>query len=87
MVEGFEDRFVFGEFSEEPGLIGEFVGQTHGLQSGYTFTFLDDRTFSPAIFAAYYRFLADRPHVWPCVTFSNHDVTRTVTRYGGGKAQ
>jgi alpha-glucosidase len=85
VVEGFEDRFVFGEFSEEPGLIGEFVGHTHGLQSGYTFTFLDDRTFNPAIFAAYYRFLADRPHVWPCVTFSNHDVMRTVTRYGGGK--
>ncbi|BCW89373.1 Oligo-1,6-glucosidase [Alphaproteobacteria bacterium SO-S41] len=85
VVEGFEDRFVFGEFSEEPGLIGEFVGATHGLQSGYTFTFLDDRSFSPQIFAAYYRFLADRPHVWPCVTFSNHDVVRTVTRYGGGK--
>ena len=78
VVENFEDRFVFGEFSEEPGLIGEFVGQTHGLHSGYTFTFLDDRTYSPAIFAAYYRFLKDRPHVWPCVTFSNHDVARAV---------
>lgn len=85
VVEGFDDRFVFGEFSEEPGLIGEFVGQTHGLQSGYTFTFLDDRSYSPAIFAAYYRFLKERPHVWPCVTFSNHDVARTLSRYGGGK--
>lgn len=85
VIEGFDDRFAFGEFSEEPGLIGEYVGQTHGLQSGYTFTFLDDRTFNPQIFAAYYRFLKERPHVWPCVTFSNHDVTRTVTRYGGGK--
>lgn len=85
VVEGFEDKFVFGEFSEEPGLIGEFVGSSHGLHSGYTFTFLDDRSFSPQIFAAYYRFLKERPHVWPCVTFSNHDVMRTVTRYGGGK--
>ena len=85
VVEGFEDRFVFGEFSEEPGLIGEFVGATHGLQSGYTFTFLDDHSFSPSIFAAYYRFLNERPHVWPCVAFSNHDVSRTVSRYGGGK--
>ncbi len=85
VVEGFENRFVFGEFSEEPGLIGEFCGATHGLQSGYTFTFLDDHTFSPSIFAAYYRFLKDRPHVWPCVTFSNHDVSRTLSRYGGGK--
>lgn len=81
----YEDRFVFGEFSEEPNLIGEFVGETHGLQSGYTFTFLDDHSFTPQIFAAYYRFLKERPHVWPCVTFSNHDVMRTVTRYGGGK--
>ena len=52
VVQAFPDRFVFGEFSEEPHLIGEYVGTDHGLHSGYTFTFLDDRTFSPQIFAA-----------------------------------
>lgn len=85
IADGFEGRFVFGEFSEEPERIGEYAGDTHGLHSGYTFTFLEDRSFKPERFAAYYRFLAERPHVWPCVTFSNHDVPRTVTRYGGGK--
>ncbi len=81
----FDDRFVFGEFSEEPSMIGEYAGAEHGLHSGYTFTFLEDRSFKPARFAEYYRFLESRPQVWPCVTFSNHDVPRAVTRYGGAK--
>ncbi len=82
VVDGYDSRFVFGEFSEEPGLLGRFVGADHGLHSGYTFTFLEDRSFKPAVFAAYYEFLNGIEGLWPCVTFSNHDVPRTVTRYG-----
>ncbi len=28
--------------------------------------------------------LAKHPAHWPCVTLSNHDIVRTVTRFGGG---
>jgi alpha-glucosidase len=82
LVDRYENRFVFGEFSEEPGLLGHFAGATHGLHTGYTFTFLEDRTFKPDVFAKHYAFLDGIAGLWPCVTFSNHDVPRTVTRYG-----
>jgi alpha-glucosidase len=81
-VDTYKDRFVFGEFSEEPGLLSHFAGATHGLHTGYTFTFLEDRSFKPQVFAEHYEFLNAIEGLWPCATFSNHDVTRTVTRYG-----
>jgi len=82
VVDAYDNRFVFGEFSEEPGLLGHFAGAKHGLHTGYTFTFLEDRTFKPEVFAKHYAFLGEIEGLWPCVTFSNHDVPRTVTRYG-----
>ncbi len=82
VVDGYDNRFVFGEFSEEPGLLGHFAGADHGLHTGYTFTFLEDRSFKPDVFAKHYAFLDELRGLWPCVTFSNHDVPRTVTRYG-----
>jgi alpha-glucosidase len=82
LVDRYDNRFVFGEFSEEPKLLGHFAGADHGLHTGYTFTFLEDRTFKPSVFAEHYKFLGGIEGLWPCVTFSNHDVVRTVTRYG-----
>lgn len=82
VVDRYEQRFVFGEFSEEPALLGHFAGRAHGLHTGYTFTFLEDRSFKPKVFADHYAFLNGIDGLWPCVTFSNHDVPRPVTRYG-----
>ncbi|NOT40752.1 MAG: DUF3459 domain-containing protein [Alphaproteobacteria bacterium] len=82
VVDAYDNRFVFGEFSEEPSLLGHFAGRDHGLHTGYTFTFLEDRSFKPAVFAKHYEFLNAIEGLWPCVTFSNHDVPRAVTRYG-----
>lgn len=84
IADDYPDAFVFGEFSEEPDLLPKFVGDDV-LHSGYTFDFLDDRGFDPKVFEATYSFLARHPHIWPCVTFSNHDSVRTVTRYGNRK--
>jgi alpha-glucosidase len=82
LVDTYGDRFVFGEFSEEPRLLSEFAGADHGLHTGYTFTFLDDRQFKVKVFEQHYAFLNEIKDLWPCVTFSNHDVPRPVTRYG-----
>ncbi|MFM9865846.1 MAG: alpha-amylase family glycosyl hydrolase [Micropepsaceae bacterium] len=82
VVDAYDNRFVFGEFSEEPSLLGHFAGRDHGLHTGYTFTFLEDRSFKPAVFAKHYEFLNAIEGLWPCVAFSNHDVPRAVTRYG-----
>jgi alpha-glucosidase len=82
VVDKYENRFVFGEFSEEPSLLGHFAGATHGLHTGYTFTYLEDRTLKPSVFVEHNSFLNEIHGLWPCVTFSNHDVPRPVTRYG-----
>ncbi len=81
LAANYKDRFIFGEFSEAPEMIGHFAGADHGLHSGYTFTFIDDRTFAPKLFADHYAFLDRQSGLWPCVTFSNHDVRRTVSRW------
>ncbi len=81
----YPDSFIFGEFSEEPQMLPKFAGPDT-LHSGYTFDFLEDRSFAPEVFKAYYDFLGQHKDVWPCVTFSNHDVVRTLTRYGGTEA-
>src|SRR6185312_643429 len=36
-VETFDDRFVFGEFSEEFGRSGAYLAADEGLHAGYTF--------------------------------------------------
>ncbi|HVJ52763.1 MAG TPA: alpha-glucosidase family protein [Aliidongia sp.] len=85
VMDGYGDRFVFGEFSEEPSMFGRYAGGDR-LHSGYTFGFLEDRSFNPRLFRTYYvDLLAAWPDLWPCVTFSNHDVMRPVTRWGGGE--
>jgi alpha-glucosidase len=85
VLDEYEDRFAFGEFSEEPSMFGSYAGGAERLHSGYTFDFLESRNFEPSLFRAYYEdLLAAWPGLWPCVTFSNHDVARPVTRWGGG---
>jgi alpha-glucosidase len=81
----YQDRFAFGEFSEEPSMFGRYAGGAERLHSGYTFDFLESRSFQPSLFRRYYEdLLAAWPGLWPCVTFSNHDVSRPVTRWGEG---
>jgi alpha-glucosidase len=83
-VEQYSDRFVFGEFSEEFERSGAYLSSDKGLHAGYTFGLLvatgaDEIT-------TYLKSLAAWPDHWPCMSLSNHDVTRTVSRFGGGAA-
>ncbi|MDX5366274.1 MAG: alpha-glucosidase C-terminal domain-containing protein, partial [Alphaproteobacteria bacterium] len=56
------------------------------LHTGFTFDFIEDWSFEPSVFRAYYeKRLAPLEDLFPCVTFSNHDVPRPVTRWGGGQ--
>jgi len=85
VMDEFDARWAFGEFSEEPARLPLYAGEGK-LHTGYTFHFLEAWSFEPAIFRAYYEeALAHAPDLWPCITFSNHDVIRTVTRWGGGE--
>ena len=80
-VDAFENRFVFGEFSEEPSISGAYATSSEGLHAGYTFNMLLAKVRSPRFIHQNIQTLAAHPDHWPCVSFSNHDVPRTVTRF------
>jgi alpha-glucosidase len=85
-VEGFPERFVMGEFSEDPERCGCFAAPDKGLHSGYSFPLLHARRLGPNFIREHYALLARYPEHWPSVAFSNHDVMRTLTRFGGKHA-
>ena len=84
-VEAFEDRFVFGEFSEEFERSGCYLPPDKGLHGGYNFALL--MAADAASIKAQIKTLARYSDHWPCIAFSNHDVIRTVSRFGDGSAK
>jgi len=85
-VERYSDRFVMGEFSEEPERCGCFAAPDKGLHSGYSFPLLEARKLGPDFIAKHFAMLAKYPEHWPAVAFCNHDIMRTLTRFGGPDA-
>ncbi|PKQ03066.1 MAG: alpha-glucosidase, partial [Alphaproteobacteria bacterium HGW-Alphaproteobacteria-12] len=86
VMEEYDERLAFGEFSERQEMLGLYAGGLERLHTGYTFHFLEDWSFEPPIFREYYEeLLAPLTDLFPCVTFSNHDIVRPVTRWGGGQ--
>ncbi|HXA40415.1 MAG TPA: alpha-amylase family glycosyl hydrolase [Phenylobacterium sp.] len=86
-VEAQGDRFVFGEFSEEEERCGAYLSPDEGLHSAYTFVLLLARKLTPQFVKDHYATLAAHPAHWPTISFANHDVPRTVSRFGGEDAQ
>jgi alpha-glucosidase len=84
-VEAFDDRFVFGEFSEEFERAGCYLPPDKGLHAGYNFALL--LAGDAAAIRAHLEILATYPDHWPAIAFSNHDVIRTATRFGEGSAK
>ena len=84
-VEAFDNRFVFGEFSEEFERSGCYLSSDRGLHAGYNFVLL--LAADAAAILAHLETLAQFPDHWPCIAFSNHDVIRTVSRFGTGAAK
>lgn len=82
-VEAHGNRFVFGEFSEGYERAGAYAAPDEGLHGGYTFFMLRQKHLSPSFVTGNYALLAGHPRHWPVVAFCNHDVTRTVSRFGG----
>lgn len=81
------DRFVLGEFFEEPDLAGGFAAPDEGVHSAYTFPLLLNDVLGPAFVRDHFEgVLAAHPDHWPSVAFSNHDVKRAPTRFGGAEA-
>jgi alpha-glucosidase len=85
-VDAYPNRFVMGEFSEEPERCGCFAPSDRGLHSGYSFPLLEARTLGPDFILRHFEMLARHPGHWPSVAFCNHDIMRTLTRFGGKNA-
>lgn len=83
-VDRHPDRFVFGEFSEEAERCGGFAAPDEGLHAGYSFPLLLARQMGPDFIRNHMEMLDQHPRHWPCITFSNHDVPRTPSRFGDG---
>ncbi|MBW8812300.1 MAG: alpha glucosidase [Caulobacterales bacterium] len=83
---GRDERFVFGEFSEEEERCGAYLPPETGLHSGYTFVMLLARKLVPSFVTDHYATLSRFPEHWPTISFSNHDVPRTASRLGGQDA-
>ncbi len=81
-VEKYDERFVFGEFSEEFERSGAYLSPDKGLHAGYTFALLVASKLAPNYIRKHLDGLSQFPEHWPCVAFSNHDVPRTVSRFG-----
>jgi len=84
-VDAFDGRFVFGEFSEVFERAGGYLPPDRGLHSGYNFALLTAH--DAAGVRAHLETLANHPDHWPAISFSNHDVIRTVSRFGEGSAK
>ena len=54
-VEQFSDRFVMGEFSEEPERCGAFAASDKGLHSGYSFPLLHAHMLGPEFIRGAFR--------------------------------
>jgi alpha-glucosidase len=78
-------KFVFGEFSEEFERSGCYLPSHVGLHAGYNFALLVAA--DAAAIRAHLETLAKFPEHWPCIAFSNHDVIRTASRFGGSVGQ
>jgi alpha-glucosidase len=84
-VDAFDERFVFGEFSEEFERSGCYLSSGKGLHAGYNFALLVAA--DAAAIRAHLETLASFPDHWPAISFSNHDVIRTASRFGPGSAK
>jgi alpha-glucosidase len=79
-VDAFDGRFVFGEFSEEFERSGCYLRSETGLHAGYNFALLVAS--DVAAIRDHLQTLARFPDHWPAISFSNHDVIRTASRFG-----
>ncbi|CUH40426.1 Oligo-1,6-glucosidase 1 [Jannaschia seosinensis] len=64
-------------------LLGEYTRDGQGVQMCYAFDFLAAEPLTAArIVDVFHRLDREAPDGWACWAFSNHDVTRHVTRWG-----
>ncbi len=81
----YDDRMMVGEVGEmgrrQVEIMGEYTSGDAHLHMAYSFALLSHDTTPGHFREVIGTFLGVAPDGWPCWSFSNHDVTRHVTRW------
>lgn len=88
LAEGYGDILLLAEIAADDSLavMQDYAGPGGPLHSAYSFALLGpalDTRLLPRLFEAFHD---GRRHGWPAWAFSNHDVARVLTRWGGRDA-
>ncbi len=84
LTDEYDDIMMVGEVGEAARQIDIMAAYTSGgdkLHMAYSFEFLGPEHTATHFRTRIERFLTKAPDGWPCWAFSNHDVTRHVTRW------
>lgn len=84
LIDQYENRFTVGEIGAPDGMkvMAEYTSGGDKLHSSYTFELLGEDHRADFIKRTLNRIEENLGTGWPCFALSNHDVVRSVTRWG-----
>lgn len=88
LTDHYRDIFILGEIADDNSIdrIAEYAGPEGPIHSCYSFALLSDKL-DLHVLKNYVEAFSDEQHQgWPAWAFSNHDVMRAITRWGGRQA-
>ncbi|MEY3953924.1 MAG: Oligo,6-glucosidase 1 [Pseudomonadota bacterium] len=85
LLDQYPNTTMVGEIGDDDGLarVAEYTSGGDKLHMAYCFDLLSEQHTSPFIYGVLKRFNDVVGDGWPCWALSNHDVTRSATRWGG----
>ena len=88
LTDKYNDVVLVAEVADDDSIarIGEYAGPDAPLHTGYSFALLGDELDLHVLRESLEAFMDDDRQCWPAWAFSNHDVVRVVTRWGGPQA-
>jgi alpha-glucosidase len=88
LAEKYQDIALVAEVADDDSIarIGEYAGPGGPLHTGYSFALLGDQLDLQVLRDNLEAFSNEERQGWPAWAFSNHDVARVVTRWGGPQA-
>ncbi len=85
LVTGFPGCMLLGEIADDHSMrtMEQYAGPGGPLHTAYSFLLLGPKIDLDLLLAAFDAFHNGQRHGWPTWAFSNHDVVRAITRWGG----
>jgi len=87
LLDEYPGSTLVGEITDDHPLqrMSEYTQGEDRLHMAYTFDLLSDRCDTAYIRSVIRQFETVAPNAWPCWALSNHDVTRSASRWGEGE--